>query len=210
MQKQAQQIAEDYSDWMKYLPDNVHLSQVSMPGSHDACTMYGSHYEYQERHARRKVSFQMAAKRRIRLHERNQDHQGAGTFDRGTAGGRCPHVRPASVGVGQLAAGPSDSSRHRRAGRPDPRPATRRAVPGGRSCPALHALAPARPLRELPERASRRDGADTHEIREHQRHRKNGLGQERRRPDKVALQRTHRRFPSPDDAGPTPAARSCS
>ena len=46
MQKQAQQIAEDYSDWMKYLPDNVHLSQVSMPGSHDACTMYGSHYEY--------------------------------------------------------------------------------------------------------------------------------------------------------------------
>ena len=46
MQKQAQQTTEDYSDWMKYLPDNVYLSQVSMPGSHDACTMYGSHYEY--------------------------------------------------------------------------------------------------------------------------------------------------------------------
>lgn len=46
MQAQAQQTAEDGSDWMKYLPDNVYLSQVSMPGSHDACTMYGSHYEY--------------------------------------------------------------------------------------------------------------------------------------------------------------------
>ena len=40
MQKQAQQIAEDYSDWMKYLPDNVHLSQVSMPDrtTHARCT----------------------------------------------------------------------------------------------------------------------------------------------------------------------------
>ena len=48
MQSQAQQVTEDYSDWMKNLPDNVHLSQVSMPGSHDACTMYGSHYEYKD------------------------------------------------------------------------------------------------------------------------------------------------------------------
>lgn len=46
IENQAQQVAEDRSDWMKYLPDNVHLSQVSMPGSHDACTIYGSHYEY--------------------------------------------------------------------------------------------------------------------------------------------------------------------
>lgn len=46
MPVQAQQVTEDYSDWMKYLPDNTYLSQVSMPGSHDACTMYGSHYEY--------------------------------------------------------------------------------------------------------------------------------------------------------------------
>ena len=46
MPAQAQRITEDYSDWMKYLPDNAYLSQVSMPGSHDACTMYGSHYEY--------------------------------------------------------------------------------------------------------------------------------------------------------------------
>ncbi|WP_295935465.1 fimbrillin family protein [uncultured Alistipes sp.] len=46
MQKQAQQTFTDNSDWMKFLPDNVYLSQVSMPGSHDACTMFGSHYEY--------------------------------------------------------------------------------------------------------------------------------------------------------------------
>lgn len=46
MQAQAQQTAEGFSDWMAYLPDNTYLSQVSMPGSHDACTMYGSHYEY--------------------------------------------------------------------------------------------------------------------------------------------------------------------
>ena len=46
MQAQAQQTSEDYSDWMAYLPDNTYLSQVSIPGSHDACTIYGSHYEY--------------------------------------------------------------------------------------------------------------------------------------------------------------------
>ena len=38
MQAQAQQTSEDYSDWMAYLPDNTYLSQVSIPGSHDACT----------------------------------------------------------------------------------------------------------------------------------------------------------------------------
>ena len=48
MQAQAQQTSEDYSDWMAYLPDNAYLSQVSIPGSHDACTMYGSHYRVQE------------------------------------------------------------------------------------------------------------------------------------------------------------------
>ncbi len=30
MQKQAQQTTEDYSDWMKYLPDNVYLSQFDL------------------------------------------------------------------------------------------------------------------------------------------------------------------------------------
>lgn len=33
-------------EWMTYLPDNAFLSQVSIPGSHDACAIYGSHYEY--------------------------------------------------------------------------------------------------------------------------------------------------------------------
>ena len=46
MQAQAQQTSEGYSDWMAYLPDNTYLSQVSIPGSHDACAIYGSHYEY--------------------------------------------------------------------------------------------------------------------------------------------------------------------
>mgnify|MGYP005906916877 FL=1 len=46
MPAQAQHIASDRSDWMKYLPDNAFLSQVSIPGSHDACAIYGSHYEY--------------------------------------------------------------------------------------------------------------------------------------------------------------------
>lgn len=46
MPAQAQRIAADCSDWMASLPDNAYLSQVSIPGSHDACTMYGSHYEY--------------------------------------------------------------------------------------------------------------------------------------------------------------------
>ena len=46
MPAQAQRIGEDYSDWMTSLPDNAYLSQISIPGSHDACTMYGSHYEY--------------------------------------------------------------------------------------------------------------------------------------------------------------------
>lgn len=48
MQAQAQQTSEGYSDWMAYLPDNTYLSQVSIPGSHDACTIYGSHYEYKD------------------------------------------------------------------------------------------------------------------------------------------------------------------
>ena len=46
MPAQAQHIASDRSDWMKYLPDNAFLSQISIPGSHDACAIYGSHYEY--------------------------------------------------------------------------------------------------------------------------------------------------------------------
>ena len=46
MPAQAQRIVSDRSDWMKYLPDNTYLSQVSIPGSHDACAIYGSHYEY--------------------------------------------------------------------------------------------------------------------------------------------------------------------
>ena len=172
MQAQAQQTAEDYSDWMAYLPDNVHLSQVSMPGSHDACTIYGSHYEYKRRHARRKVPFQMAAERRIRLHEHDQDHQGAGAFDRGAAGGRGPHVRPASVGVGQLGAATFRSITA------SPRWATRRRggyAPGqlraGRSFPPFMLSHLLDRFVRLPERASRRDGADAHEIREHQRHR---------------------------------------
>ena len=43
---QGRTYSSDRSDWMKYLPDNTYLSQVSIPGSHDACTIYGSHYEY--------------------------------------------------------------------------------------------------------------------------------------------------------------------
>lgn len=46
MPSQAQRTGTDLSDWMASLPDNAYLSQVSIPGSHDACTMYGSHYEY--------------------------------------------------------------------------------------------------------------------------------------------------------------------
>lgn len=45
MPTQAQRIGGDYSDWMAGLPDNAYLSQVSIPGSHDACTIFGSHYE---------------------------------------------------------------------------------------------------------------------------------------------------------------------
>ena len=46
MPTQAQRIGGDYSDWMAGVPDNAYLSQVSIPGSHDACTIFGSHYEY--------------------------------------------------------------------------------------------------------------------------------------------------------------------
>lgn len=45
MQSDAQQVTTDCSDWMSHLPDNAYLSQLSIPGSHDACTIYGSHYE---------------------------------------------------------------------------------------------------------------------------------------------------------------------
>lgn len=45
MQKQMN-ISAIGPDWMKYLPDNAYLSQISIPGSHDACAIFGNYYEY--------------------------------------------------------------------------------------------------------------------------------------------------------------------
>ena len=164
MQAQAQQTSEDYSDWMAYLPDNTYLSQVSIPGSHDACTIYGSHYEYKGGMPSERYHFKwlqnvvfgyMNTTKIIKAQELSIEEQLA-------AG-----VRMFDLLVELLGARPPNPSRHSPAGRPD----AGRLRPGQLRPPgtfALHAFAPARPFRAVPRRTSGRDGARAYEIREHE------------------------------------------
>lgn len=207
MPTQAQRIGGDYSDWMAGVPDNAYLSQVSIPGSHDACTIFGSHYEYTGGKPGERFHFKwlqnvvfgyMNITKMIKAQELSLEDQLAA---------RGPYVRRASFGVGLFGPGPPDPARHRSAGRPVARRLrARRDRPAGAL--ALYAFTGARPLRALSRGASRRDGIGTSEVREHQRHRQNGVGQERRQPDPFALRGAHRRFPSPHDAGRCPGQDS--